>query len=111
MSDDNIHVLPPRDKRPPLLVGPFEYHKVVVQGRAVPGLTGHPRKDGGVTLVVDDRFIGDFPDQETAGQAAWLIAQAMAIASGYSHLEATNKDMPFAPIIQGVEFVETGDEE
>ena len=91
----NVVDLPPPTGRPSLLVGPFEYHAVVVDGRRVPGLTGFPDGDG-IALVVDGRFSATFPT-ELAYQAAWLIAEAMAIAHGYPHFGATSKDRPFAP--------------
>lgn len=88
----------PKGERPPeLLIGPFESWKVIVDGRAIPKLTGYKREDGTVTLTVDSRFGGDFPDEATAHQAAYLIANAMAIGAGYSHAGAESKDHPFAP--------------
>lgn len=97
MTDENKVVEFPRETPPALLVGPFQYYQVIVQGRAVPGLTGYKRDDGTVALTVDGRFGADFPSEEVAASAAWLIAQAAAVAAGYSHLEADNKDRPFAP--------------
>lgn len=91
---DNVADFP---KPPDLLVGPFigEY-RVVIEGRFVPRLTG--RRDGDrVRLTVDDRFMQDFSTEADAHSAAVLIAQAMAIASGYPHFAAETKDMPFAP--------------
>lgn len=96
-SDDNILGFP-EDEAPPLFIGPFTEHRVVVHGRFVPNLTGIERADGTVELVVDHRFSGQFSDRETARQAAYLIAQATAIASGYAHFEADNKDQSFAPM-------------
>jgi len=96
-SDDNI-VNFPQEEPAPLFVGPFSEHRVIVQGRFVPGLTGFEHADGTVELVVDHRFGGHFPNRETASQAAYLIAQATAIASGYPHFEADSKDQSFAPL-------------
>lgn len=96
---------PPRPAPPELLCGPFTYHKVVVEGRAIPGLTGAPDGEGHTALIVDGRFMATFPD-EFARQAAWLIANAIAVAQGYPCLSATAKDRPFAPIIHGVEASE-----
>jgi hypothetical protein len=78
-----------------LLVGPFEQWRVMVDGRVIPRLTG--RKNGDrIDLIVDGRFSASFSESD-ARQAAWLIAQAMAIGEGYSHLGAESKDRPFAP--------------
>ena len=96
-SDDNVLNFP-QEEPPPLFVGPFTEHRVILQGRFVPNLTGFEREDGTVELAVDHRFAGQFPSRETASQAAYLIAQAMAIASGYAHFEADIKAQPFAPI-------------
>lgn len=93
--------VPPTDEQQPLLVGPFSYYKVVVEGRAIPKLTGYTQDDGRVTLIVDGRFAVDFP-ADIASSAAWLIANALAIGAGYSHLGATSQDHPFAPKIAQV---------
>lgn len=88
--------MPPQPKPPELLIGPFEYYKVQVDGRIIPRLSGF--KDGDkIALVLDGRLSCSFPE-EYARQAAWLIANALAIGEGYSHLGALNKDKPFAPI-------------
>jgi len=95
MGDDNVIELK-TEEPPPLLIGPFTVSKVMVDGRIIPGLTGWEEGDK-TWLCVDDRFGAGFPT-EYARQAAWLIANAMAIACGYSHLGAENKDRPFAPL-------------
>lgn len=86
----------PPEKPPALLIGPFTYHQVVVEGRAIPRLTGYPREDGTTSLIVDDRFCVDVPN-DLAPQVAWLVANAMAVGAGYTHLAASNKDQCFAP--------------
>ena len=86
----------PQTKPPELLVGPFEYWKVVVDGRAIPNLTGHREADG-IWFTIDHRLMGGPFDEAAAYQAANLIAQGMAVAAGYSHAGAASKDMPFAP--------------
>jgi hypothetical protein len=94
--DSTIHEFPAPPKQPDLLVGPFEEWRVMVEGRIIPRLTGHRQEDGRITLIVDRRFMADFaPD--VARQAAWLIAQALAVGAGYPWLGATSKDKPFAP--------------
>jgi hypothetical protein len=88
---------PAKPERPELLIGPFETYKVVVEGRAIPKLTGWPRGDE-TTLVLDGRLAIDVPN-DLAPQVAWLVANALAIGAGYSHLGAESKDQPFAPQI------------
>ena len=88
--------LPSAEKPDDLLIGPFTVYKVQVEGRIIPRLTGHPQEDGQVTLIVDGRFAVDFP-AEVANQAAWLLANALAVGEGYAHLGAPNKDRSFAP--------------
>lgn len=83
------------------LVGPFEVYQVIVEGRAIPRLTGRKPSEYQTTLTVDDRFSATFTD-DAAAQAAWLISQAMAIGAGYSHLGALSKDQPFAPGCVGI---------
>lgn len=97
----NIHDFPPPLLREPLLVGPFEEYRVVVEGRAIPRLTGYLQEDGRITLIVDGRFMVDFP-AEIAHQAAWLLANALAVGAGYTHLAAETKSQPFAPTISQV---------
>lgn len=88
--------LPPPPKRPDLLVGPFQEWRVQVDGRIIPGLTGF--KDGDkIGLIVDGRFSASFSEDD-AYQAAWLIAQALAVGEGYPHLGAETKSRPFAPL-------------
>jgi hypothetical protein len=95
----------PRQTAPDLLCGPFEYYHVVVDSRAVPRLSGRRHEDGSVSLTVDNRFGATFEKEADASQAAWLIAQASAIASGYPHFAAETKDAPFAPIMRGITVV------
>jgi hypothetical protein len=96
MTDNNIVNFPEGEKPSALLVGPFTYYKVIVDGRVIPRLTGMHSGDK-ITLIVDNRFAADFAPDD-ARQAAWLIAEAMAIGEGYSHAGAPNKDRSFAPI-------------
>lgn len=71
-----------------------------VDGRIIPRLTGY-REGDKIVLVVDDRFSASFSEDD-ARQAAWLIAQAMAVSEGYPHMGATSKEQPFAP--QGMQI-------
>ena len=96
MPDDNVIHLPPQPAPPELLIGPFEEWRVQVDGRIIPRLTGFHDGDK-IALVLDRRWSASF-SKDDAYQAAWLIANALAIGEGYPHMGAENKDMPFAPI-------------
>jgi len=96
MTDDNVVHLPPQPEPPELLIGPFKVWRVQVEGRIIPRLTGFYDGDK-IALVLDNRWSASF-SKEDAHQAAWLIANALAIGEGYPCLSAENKDMPFAPI-------------
>jgi hypothetical protein len=93
---ENVVDFPDPPKRPDLLIGPFTEHRVVVEGRLMPLMTGF-REGGKIWLVVDRRFACGPFDEEQAHQAAMLAGQAMAVTAGYPHLGATSKDQPFAP--------------
>lgn len=96
----NVVQMPPKPEQPELLIGPFKQWRVQVDGRIIPRLTGYHDGDK-IALVVDDRFSHSFA-KDDAYQAAWLIANALAIGAGYSHMGAENKDQPFAP--QGMQL-------
>ena len=91
---DNVLHFPTSKPLDPLL-GPFSYNAVIVEGCKIPLLTGIRDDEGNVSIIVDERFSVTFPP-DLAYQAAWLLAQAIAVASGYSHFGAETKDMPFA---------------
>lgn len=95
-TTDNVTRLPSRPEPAPLLVGPFKSWAVQVEGRIVPRLTGYHDGDK-IALMVDGRFSASFAPDD-ARQAAWLIAQALAIGAGYPWLGAETKDQPFAPL-------------
>lgn len=99
MSDNNVIEMPRKSKEhlDGMLVGPFEQWHVVISGRRIPRLTGFKREDGKIILYVDNRFGGGPFEPEEAYQAAYLIAQATAVAEGYSSLEAEEKGRCFAP--------------
>lgn len=103
---DNILVFPEKTKESEdFLVGPFEEYRVVIEGRKIPRLTGR-RTDEGVNLIVDGRFCVLVPD-DIAQSVAWLVAQALAVGSGYSYLGAEIKDQCFAPQCMRIGSVET----
>ena len=79
------------------MVGPFQVYEVVINGRSIPRLTARP-EDEKIAFILDGRFGASFWPKD-AEQAAWLIAQALAIGEGYSYIGAENKDRPFAPRI------------
>lgn len=88
---------PPPAGPPDLLVGPFQEWRVVVDGREIPRLTGFREGDDLTCLVLDHRFAVSVPNELARG-VAYVLANALAIGAGYSHLGATSRDMPFAPI-------------
>lgn len=89
---------PIRPARPELLIGPFEAYKVVVEGRAIPNMTGF--KEGDKTFLILDNRLSIGVPHDLAPTVAWFAANAMAIGQGYTHLGATSKDAsPFAPQI------------
>lgn len=64
-------------------VGPFRYHRVVVNGWTVPFLTAEPLNDGGVCLHLDDRHALHVSLDDEAGVVPF-IADCIAVALGYS---------------------------
>ena len=71
--------------------------EVLIEGRVIPRMSANESADGRVELVLDGRFSVTFADMGVASQAAWLIANALAIGEGYSCLGASDKNHPFAP--------------
>lgn len=80
---------------------------VLVEGRAIPHLA---MVDTGaeIDIYVDGRFCVPFP-RDLAPSAAWLLGQAIAVASGYKHLGAESKDAPFAPQVGAIGEIESGE--
>jgi hypothetical protein len=69
-------------------IGPFESHRVVVDGWQVPLLEAEPRPGGQITLTLDQRYDLDLPLAD-AERIVPFIANAIAIALGYaSHPDA-----------------------
>lgn len=95
---------PTFEKPAELLLGPFEVWRVIVDGRVIPNLTGYREGPDQTCFVVDDRFGCSVPN-EIAHSVAYVIANAMAVGAGYSHLGAVTKDMPFAPAAVGLDTV------
>jgi hypothetical protein len=65
------------------IVGPFETHAVVVNGRKVPYLTATPVVGGRVCINLDDRFSLELSLQEME-QIVPFVAHCIAVASGFS---------------------------
>ena len=65
------------------IVGPFEQHVVVVDGRRVPYLTATPVRGGKVHLTLDDRIGLDVP-VDALDQTVAFIADCIAVAAGYT---------------------------
>ena len=65
------------------LVGPFEHHDVVVEGREVPYLRATPLDRGMLDLTLDRRF-GLVVTAEEAERFIPFLAHAIAVASGYT---------------------------
>lgn len=74
-------------------------YTAVVEGREIPGMMVFERGDQ-ITVNLDRRFSIDVP-RELSGCICWMIANALAIGEGYSHLGAGAKGRPFAPLVMG----------
>ena len=97
MSDNIVQF--PAEPAEQILIGPFEFYKVQVEGRVIPRLSGYREQMNGVDgvfLIVDGRF-GTCVENSRAPDVAWLVAQALAVGEGYTHLAADDKNRPFAP--------------
>jgi hypothetical protein len=64
-------------------VGPFKEWEVVVDGRRVPHVTAVPLSGGKVRLVLDNRF-GLVLDVAMANKVVPFLADAIAVAMGYT---------------------------
>lgn len=67
------------------LIGPFRNDEYVlsVDGYQVPLIKAYPMEDGGWAVHLDERFYTELTLEEIE-QTGWLLANAMAIAAGYS---------------------------
>lgn len=59
---------------------------VVLEGKPVPNISASLNSDGGWSIVLDDRYCFPFRvmDDETLEQMFALLANAMAVAAGFS---------------------------
>lgn len=90
------------------LIGPFEEYRVVVEGRRIPLLTASPESETQTLLILDGRLSIVIGNRDLE-QVAWLVANALALGQGYSHMGATAKGYPFAPTCSVIEAPLTGE--
>lgn len=105
---DTVVEFPKAPEPPGFLVGPFEEWRVVVDGRFIPKLTGVRNSNGTILLVVDHRFGVELPNEELARSVAFVVAQALAVGAGYTHLGADAPGGRFAPMAMGVNALPEG---
>jgi hypothetical protein len=82
------------------IVGPFESHHVIVDGRRVPFLEALPMNGGKISLLLDSRYALDLSVADADAFIPW-IADAIAIAMGYTCHPRRGKEpvraSPFPP--------------
>ena len=83
MTADSREFSDQRGDRDVRSVGPFHRYPTMVNGWVVPWLEATYRDDGMVGLVLDHRLAIDVPD-DLAGQVIGFVADAIAIALGWS---------------------------
>ena len=74
-------------------------YTAVVDGHAIEKIRVWERGDN-ITILLDSRFSIDVP-RGLSGAVCWMIANALAIGAGYSHLGADRPGYPFAPKVIG----------
>jgi hypothetical protein len=74
-------------------IGPFQHHDVVVDGRQVPFLRATPL-DGGQVHLNLDRRLGLTLSAEEAERVVPFLADAIAVASGYTSHPDAERDGP-----------------
>lgn len=98
---DNITEFP---KEEPLefMMGVMKYCPVIIEGRKIPGLQAW--KEGDKTFIlVDDRIAISVPN-ESAYEVCYIVATALAVGAGYTHIHAKTKDRCFAPLCAEIEL-------
>ncbi len=92
------------------IVGPFQSHRVIVDGRRVPFLEALPVNGGKISLLLDGRYTLDISVADADAFIPW-IADAIAIAMGYTcHPRAGQEPLrasPFPPD-HAIDWIETG---
>lgn len=82
------------------IVGPFQSHRVIVDGRRVPFLEALPVNGGKISLLLDGRYALDISVADADAFIPW-IADAIAVAMGYTcHPRAGKEPLrasPFPP--------------
>lgn len=105
MSDNIIKFPETETPKEDWIIGPFEEYRCVIEGRKIPMLEARRVSDG-VNLIVDNRFCVCVPE-DIAESVAWLLAQALAVGSGYASLSQPTKDRCFAPLCSRIGSVTT----
>lgn len=80
-----------------------EADRVIIEDRMIPKLTAKDEGDE-VSIILDGRLSISVP-KALGHQVAWLVANALAIGQGYSHLGGQTKDLPFAPLCVGLDEI------
>jgi hypothetical protein len=92
------------------IVGPFQSHRVIVEGRRVPFLEALPVNGGKISLLLDSRFSLDISVADAETFIPW-IADAIAVALGYTSHPCRGKEpvrsSPFPPD-HAIEWMESG---
>ncbi len=91
------------------IVGPFQSHWVLVDGRRVPFLEAMPVNGGKISLLLDSRYAVDISVADAEGLIPW-IADAIAIGMGYTCHPRPGKEpiraSPF-PASHAIDWTET----
>ena len=92
------------------IVGPFQSHRVIVDGRRVPFLEALPVNGGKIGLLLDGRYALDISVADAEAFIPW-IADAIAIALGYTCHPRSGEEpvraSPFPPD-HAIDWIETG---
>lgn len=103
MSDNVTQLpLPPPSDPYGFMIGPFTEYRCLIDGRIIPDLSAYRDGPDNIAIVLNHRLSISVP-KDLAQSVAWLVANALAIGRGYSHLGAESKVMPFAPIGHNLE--------
>lgn len=82
------------------IAGPFQSHRVIVNGRRVPFLDALPLNGGKVSLLLDSRYAIDISVADAETFIPW-IADCIAVALGYTCHPRRGKEpvraSPFPP--------------
>lgn len=101
---DKIKEFPKDVKTKNELFGPQghpSWHSALAEGHCIPKFKIR-EWDNQIEIMLDERWIYQFPDLSIARLALTMAANAMAIGEGYPWLGAPTKDRPFAPKVIGL---------